>query len=39
LNDAYENVVVRFKEGKAFLDYSTLVKMGEELIVLSPIRS
>ncbi|SEA76172.1 hypothetical protein SAMN05443667_108119 [Flavobacterium gillisiae] len=36
VNDAYENVVVRFKEGKAFLDYSTpYAKWSEELIAVS----
>lgn len=36
VNYAYENVTVRFKDGKAFLDYSTLYsKWSEELIALS----
>jgi hypothetical protein len=30
VNDAFENVDVRFKDDKAFLDYSTLCKVGEE---------
>ena len=36
VNDTYENVAVRFKEGKTFLDYSTsYAKWSEELITLS----
>ena len=36
VNDAYENVNVRFKDGKAFLDYSTpYSKWSEELIAIS----
>ena len=36
VNDAYENVTVRFKDGKGFLDYSTpYSKWSEELIALS----
>lgn len=36
VNDAYENVIVRFKDGKVFLDYSTpYSKWSEELIALS----
>lgn len=36
VNDAYENVNVRFKDGKAFLDYSTpYAKWSEELVALS----
>jgi hypothetical protein len=33
VNDAFENVDVRFKDDKAFLDYSTLyAKWSEEII-------
>jgi hypothetical protein len=36
VNDAFENVDVRFKDDKAFLDYSTLyAKWSEEIITLS----
>ena len=36
VNDAYENVTVRFDGGKVFLDYSTpYMKWSEELIALS----
>jgi len=36
VNDAYEDVIVRFKDGKAFLDYSTpFSKWSEELIAVS----
>lgn len=36
VNDAFENVNVRFKDDKAFLDYSTLyAKWSEEIITLS----
>jgi hypothetical protein len=35
VNDAFENVDVRFKDDKAFLDYSTLyAKWSEEIITL-----
>lgn len=35
-NDSYENVVVRFEDDKAFLDYSTpYAKWSEELTTLS----
>jgi hypothetical protein len=34
VNDAFENVDVRFKDDKAFLDYSTLyAKWSEEIIL------
>ena len=36
VNDAYENVTVRFADGKAFLDYSTpFMKWAEELKAIS----
>ncbi|PKH67377.1 hypothetical protein CXF59_08170 [Flavobacterium sp. ALD4] len=36
VNDAYEDVALRFKEGKAFLDYSTpYAKWSEEVLALS----
>lgn len=36
VNDTYENVTVRFKEDKAYLDYSTpYMKWSEEVIALS----
>lgn len=36
VNDAYENVTVRFKDDKAYLDYSTpFTKWSEELIALT----
>ena len=36
VNDVYENVTVRFDDGKVFLDYSTpYMKWSEELIALS----
>lgn len=36
VNDAYEDVIVRFKDGKAFLDYSTPFSIwSEELITVS----
>lgn len=36
VNDTYENVTVRFKEDKAYLDYSTpYMKWSEEVVALS----
>ena len=36
VNDTFENVVVRFKDGKTFLDYSTdYAKWSEEVIAIS----
>jgi hypothetical protein len=36
INDTYENVVVRFQNGEAFLDYSTpYSKWSEKIITLS----
>jgi hypothetical protein len=36
VNDTYENVVVRFADDKAYLDYSTpYMKWSEELITLT----
>jgi hypothetical protein len=36
VNDTYENVSVRFQDGKAYLDYSTpYMKYSEEIIVLT----
>ena len=36
VNDVYENVTVRFDDGKVFLDYSTpYMKWSEELIAVS----
>ena len=35
VNDAYENVTVRFKDDKTYIDYSTpFTKWSEELITL-----
>lgn len=36
VNDAYENVSIRFKDGKIFLDYVTpFAKWSEELVAIS----
>ena len=36
VNDAYENVTIRFKDDKAYIDYSTpFTKWSEELITLT----
>jgi hypothetical protein len=34
VNDAFENVDVRFKDDKAFLDYSTLMQSGVKKLPL-----